>query len=160
MCTLVECHEVSKAPHPHFLIFYLAQHFMLVWVKGLGPIKKALYVGEPVKSFLRVWTLSCAFYWGVRVAKRLVIPTWKTGSRVRIPLEARFFPNLNGASLHRAFTLILPSPHMLIVERHNLLRSDGCRSKGPQTSIQCFLKRKWLQTRDSKYITVFYYERL
>ena len=26
-----------------------------------------------------------------------------TGSRVGIPLEARFFPNLNGASLHRAF---------------------------------------------------------
>ena len=25
-----------------------------------------------------------------------------TESRVRIPLEARFFPNLNGASLHRA----------------------------------------------------------
>ena len=25
------------------------------------------------------------------------------GSRVRILLEARFFPNLNGASLHRAF---------------------------------------------------------
>ena len=26
-----------------------------------------------------------------------------TGSRVRIPLEARFFPNLNSVSLHRAF---------------------------------------------------------
>ena len=26
-----------------------------------------------------------------------------TGSRVRIPLEARFFPKLNGASLHTAF---------------------------------------------------------
>ena len=26
-----------------------------------------------------------------------------TGSRVRVPLEARLFPNLNGASLHRAF---------------------------------------------------------
>ena len=26
-----------------------------------------------------------------------------TGSQVRIPLEARFFPNLNGTSLHRAF---------------------------------------------------------
>ena len=25
------------------------------------------------------------------------------GSRVRIPLEARFFPNLNGVSLHKAF---------------------------------------------------------
>ena len=30
-------------------------------------------------------------------------PVRITGSRVRIPLEARFFPNLNGASLHRAF---------------------------------------------------------
>ena len=39
----------------------------------------------------------------VRVAERLALPTSVPGSRVRIPLEARFFPNLNGASLHRAF---------------------------------------------------------
>ena len=41
----------------------------------------------------------------VRVAERLVLPTSDQGSWVRIPLEARFFPNLNGASLHRAFQL-------------------------------------------------------
>ena len=46
-----------------------------------------------------VWTVN----WSDRVAERLALPTSDRGSRVRIPLHARFGPNLNGASLHRAF---------------------------------------------------------
>ena len=39
----------------------------------------------------------------VRMAERLALPTSVHGVTVGIPLEARFFPNLNGTSLHRAF---------------------------------------------------------
>ena len=46
-----------------------------------------------------VWTVN----WSDRVAERLALPTSDRGSRVRIPLDASFGPNLNGASLHRAF---------------------------------------------------------
>ena len=55
-------------------------------------------------SFIEIWS-GRNFYghslllWPSGKCSRLRI----TGSRVRIPLEARFFPNLNGASLHRAF---------------------------------------------------------
>ena len=44
-----------------------------------------------------VWTVN----WSDRVAERLALPTSDRGSRVRIPLDASFGPNL--ASLHRAF---------------------------------------------------------
>ena len=37
------------------------------------------------------------------LVKSSLSPPRITGSRVRILLKARFFPNLNGASLHRAF---------------------------------------------------------
>ena len=46
-----------------------------------------------------VWTVN----WSDRVAERLELPTSDRGSRVRIPLDASFGANLNGASLHRAF---------------------------------------------------------
>ena len=45
-----------------------------------------------------VWTVN----WSDRVAERLALPTSDRGSRVRIPLDASFGPNLNGASLHIA----------------------------------------------------------
>ena len=48
-----------------------------------------------------VWTVN----WSDRVAERLALPTSDRGSRVRIPLDASFGPNLNGASLHRAFSV-------------------------------------------------------
>ena len=41
--------------------------------------------------------------WSDRMAERLALPTSITGSLVRLSPEARFFPKLNGASLHRAF---------------------------------------------------------
>ena len=46
-----------------------------------------------------VWTVN----WSDRVAERLALPTSDRASRVRIPLDASFGPNLNGASLHRTF---------------------------------------------------------
>ena len=53
-----------------------------------------------VWSLMReVWTVN----WSDCVAERLALPTSDRGSRVRIPLDASFGPNLNGASLHRAF---------------------------------------------------------
>ena len=48
-----------------------------------------------------VWTVN----WSDRMAERLALPTSDRGSRVRIPLDASFGPNLNGASLHRAFNV-------------------------------------------------------
>ena len=53
-----------------------------------------------------VWSLKCEIWtvnWSDRVAERLALPTSDRGSRVRIPLDASFGPNLNSASLHRAF---------------------------------------------------------
>ena len=46
-----------------------------------------------------VWTVN----WSDRVAERLALPTSDRGSLVRIPLDASFGPNLNGASLHKVF---------------------------------------------------------
>ena len=59
-----------------------------------------------VKSELRcvkfeAWSLTVN--WSDRVAERLAFPTSDRGSRFRIPMDASFGPNLNGASLHRAF---------------------------------------------------------
>ena len=74
------------------------------WAAPTRPTKKGTFAGifnvdVIISTVFKPFTSKRS----VRVTERLALPTLVTGSRVRIPLEARFFPNLNGTSLHRAF---------------------------------------------------------
>ena len=65
-------------------------------VMELSHLMRLWYFSSSVNSFFKRAEASA---WPSGYCSRLLI----TGSRVRIPLEVRFFPNLNGGSLHRAF---------------------------------------------------------
>ena len=63
--------------------------------RSVRPAKTQISLGiRPVWSVFAV---------RMKIAWVFSYPLTATDSRVRVPLEARFFPNLNGASLQRAF---------------------------------------------------------